>query len=226
MFWTYIQEWLWALLPQVTVRSLEIQNQLRAFANNLDIYTALTVIQADSVKQELEAVWTSIDKGYKKVHKAVHATNTMFQRLSMNIQGTQVVVLGVREEQGRQHNNSVTNLLAKLKEWDQCIAQLRVNLRHLRKWYDNQLQYQGNFVAGLEEQYGKANIQKAIDKTGFTANETDTSLDTESLASATAQEEPSQQPSKGTRDGTNTRTQTCTVLIESGSSSTDTTGSE
>ena len=144
----------------------------------------------------------------------------------MDIQGTQVAVLGVREEQGRQHNNSITNLLAELKEQDQHIAQLRVNLRHLKKQYNNQLQYQGNFVAGLEEQYGKANIQKAIDKTGFTVNETDTSQDTESSASATAQEEPSQQPNKGTRDGTNTRTQTSMVLIESGSSSTDTTGSE
>ena len=78
MFQTYVQEQLWALLPQVTVRSLEIQNQLRTLANSLDIYTALTVIQADSVKQELEAVQTSINKGYKKVHEAVRATNTVF----------------------------------------------------------------------------------------------------------------------------------------------------
>jgi hypothetical protein len=226
MFQTYVQEWLWALLPQVTISSPEVWNQLRALANNFEVYTALMVIQEDVVKQELEAVQTSIDKGYKKVHKAVHATNTVFRRLSTDVQGTQVVVLGVREEQGRQHNNSVSNLLTELKNQDQQIAQLRANIRHIRKWYNNQVQYQGNFVAGLEEQYSKANVQQAIDKTGFTANKTDTSQDTESSASATAQEEPSQQPSEGTRDGTNTRTQTHMVLIESGSSSTDTTGSE
>ena len=145
---------------------------------------------------------------------------------SMDVQGTQTTILGVREEQGRQHNNNINNLFAELKNWDQQIVQLRANIRHIRKQYNNQLQYQGDFVARLEEQYGKANVQQAISKTGFTANETDTSQDTESLASATAQEEPNQQPSKGTRYGTNTRTQTRMVLIESGSSSTDTTGSE
>ena len=78
MFQTYIQERLWMLLPQVTVSSPEIQNQLRTLANHLEVYTALTVVQTDAVRQELDAIQTSIDKGYRKVHKAVHATNTVF----------------------------------------------------------------------------------------------------------------------------------------------------
>ena len=72
------------------------------------------------------------------------------------------------------------------------------------------------------------NVHQAIAKTGFTANETDTSQDTESSASVVTQEEPSKQPSEGadTGDNTNTRTQTSMVLIESGSSSAGSTESD
>ena len=87
----------------------------------------------DAVRQELDTIQTSIDKGYKKVHEAVHATNTVFQRLSMDIQGMQTTILRVREEQDRQHNNNINNLFTKLKNRDQQIAQLRANIRHIRK---------------------------------------------------------------------------------------------
>ena len=133
MFWTYIQEQLQALLPQVTVSSPEIQNQLRALTNNLEVYTALMVVQMNMFRQELDTIWISINKGYKKVHKAVHASNTMLQRFSTDIQGTQTILFGIREEQGRQHNNNINNLFAKLKNQDQQIAQLRANIRHIRK---------------------------------------------------------------------------------------------
>ena len=144
----------------------------------------------------------------------------------MDIQGTQTTLFRIREEQGRQHDKNINSLFTKLKNQDQKIAQLRTNIRHIRKQYNNQVQHQGSFVARLEEQYGKANVQQVISKTEFTVNKTDTSQDTESLTSTTAQEEPSRQPSKGTRDNTNTRIQTGTVFIKSGSSSANSTGSE
>ena len=116
------------------------------------------MVQGDLFKQELVSIWTSIDQGYQKVHEAVHASNRVLQRFSTDLQGVQTMLLRIREDQGRQHYNSINSLITKLKDCDQKIEQLRTNIRHVRKRLNEQHQYTGDFVGKLQQHYSKDNI--------------------------------------------------------------------